>query len=179
MVRWVFRDTDSTSKFTQEVRLASAGHRQLEWIVGGFYTHEASVDREAFTTKNAAGQPVANDLLTYESPTTYQEYAAFGDVTYHFTDTFDVSGAFATRATIKQRMRRPPASFGASYPLPSVRVKAYSRICECRYHFSGYSTGTHATQPATVRAAESAGVQFRDGNPGGAPDLSAGSAEEL
>jgi outer membrane receptor protein involved in Fe transport len=137
-----FPDTDSTSKFTQEVRLASAGHRQLEWIVGGFYTHEASVDREAFTTKNAAGQPVANDLLTYASPTTYQEYAAFGDVTYHFTDTFDVSGGLRYARNDQTANETATGIFGASYPAPIRSSQGvFTYLANARYHFSGYSTG--------------------------------------
>lgn len=83
----------STKKFTQEVRLASLPGTDLEWLVGGFYTHEKSSNRQGFSPLiDPLGVPIPNNLLTYSGPSTYSEAAGFADVTYHFTPKFDVSG---------------------------------------------------------------------------------------
>jgi iron complex outermembrane recepter protein len=137
-----FPDEDSTSKFTQEVRLASSAHRPLEWIIGAFYTHEASVDWEAFSTQDMTGQPVANDLLTYSLPTTYQEYAGFGDLTYHFTSAFDVSGGIRYARNDQVANETATGLFGASYPAPihsNQGVTTY--LGNARYHFGEHATG--------------------------------------
>jgi iron complex outermembrane recepter protein len=137
-----FPDEDSTSKFTQEVRLASSGHQELEWIVGAFYTHEASVDREAFVTENLAHQPVANDLLDYTSPTTYQEYAVFGDVTYRFTKSVDVTGGIRYARNNQIANETATGLFGASYPAPiSSTQGVFTYLGNARYHFDDHSTG--------------------------------------
>ncbi len=79
-----------TEKFSQEIRLTSASGGNLEWLVGGFYTKETSkpffnlqaVDR-------ANGQPILAVLPDYY-PNNFEEYSAFGTLTYHFSDQFDV-----------------------------------------------------------------------------------------
>jgi iron complex outermembrane receptor protein len=72
----------STDKFTQELRLTSPANRKLEWIAGLFYTHESSNQDQALT---ATGPGTSLTLLTNNFPSTYKEYAAYGDLTYHFT----------------------------------------------------------------------------------------------
>ena len=84
----------SLKKFTQEVRLASPGDQKLEWLVGGYYTHEDAANQEVIGAYDDGGALLAgfNPLEQVELPSTYQEYAVFGDLTYHFTDWFDLSG---------------------------------------------------------------------------------------
>ncbi|MEJ1962144.1 MAG: TonB-dependent receptor [Gammaproteobacteria bacterium] len=81
--------TTSTKQFTQEVRLASSGDHKLEWMVGGFYDDEKSSFSQVFN-----GYTPARDLIglvvSFRNPSTYEEKAIFGNVTYHFTDQFDV-----------------------------------------------------------------------------------------
>jgi iron complex outermembrane recepter protein len=72
----------STDKFTQELRLTSPANRKLEWIAGLFYTDEHS---DQYQTLTATVPGTSIDLLTNHLPTTYKEYAAYGDLTYHFT----------------------------------------------------------------------------------------------
>ncbi|HEX3407991.1 MAG TPA: TonB-dependent receptor [Caulobacteraceae bacterium] len=82
------------SKFTQEVRLTSPAGQKLEWLAGAFYTHEDATNHEQINAYDANGAPLTalNPLELVTLPSTYQEYAFFGDVTYHFTDWFDLSG---------------------------------------------------------------------------------------
>jgi outer membrane receptor protein involved in Fe transport len=76
------------SKWTQELRLASPSGHRIEWLVGGYYTHE---------TANLVQTVDAFDLSTLQTPTgvpqlekvtlpsTYQEIAGFADATLHIT----------------------------------------------------------------------------------------------
>jgi outer membrane receptor protein involved in Fe transport len=81
-----------TDKFAQEVRLVSQGDNTLDWIVGGFYTRETADYQQALITYDLAGQSVPNDLYTQVGPSRYSEYAAFGDLTWHLSKSFDVTG---------------------------------------------------------------------------------------
>ena len=81
----------SSHKVTQEVRLTSSGNSKVEWLVGGFYTGEyvTSNDVQAYANNLQTGAVVA-PMLNASSPSTYHEVAAFADVTYHFTDQFNI-----------------------------------------------------------------------------------------
>jgi iron complex outermembrane recepter protein len=85
--------TFSTDKFSQEFRLDGHFGARIDWLAGVFYTHEASSFYQIFnsvytdTGATIPGIPLLTDTI---GTSTYQEYAAFGDVTYHFTPQFDV-----------------------------------------------------------------------------------------
>jgi iron complex outermembrane receptor protein len=79
-----------TSKFTQEIRLSGSLRQRLDWLIGVFYTHEDSPTRDVAYAVNPATLSVAGLIADDPYPTTYAEYAAFADLTYHFTDRFDV-----------------------------------------------------------------------------------------
>jgi iron complex outermembrane receptor protein len=84
-----------TKKVTQEFRLSSASNQRIEWLAGVFYTHEDTKnDQTAFDyMPNRQLFPgILNPLLVAQLPDTYNEYSAFGDVTFHVTDKFDISG---------------------------------------------------------------------------------------
>jgi iron complex outermembrane receptor protein len=84
-----FDERYGLKKVTQELRLASPEAQKLEWLVGGYYTREDASNYEVINGYNA-GFPNPLELVTL--PSFYQEYAFFGDLTYHFTDWFDLSG---------------------------------------------------------------------------------------
>jgi outer membrane receptor protein involved in Fe transport len=81
-------------KFTQEFRLQSPTGTKLEWLGGVFYTYEDSTNFQSPSALTLQGEPIPglNPLFEGNLPSTYKEYAAFGDLTYHFTDQFDVFG---------------------------------------------------------------------------------------
>jgi len=87
----VAKDLATTNKFTQEFRLTSPGNRQLEWLTGLFYTHERSNLSEGFLTTLPDGTAGPN-LSEIEAPSTYDEYAAYGDLTYHLTPRLSLTG---------------------------------------------------------------------------------------
>ncbi|HEY7638146.1 MAG TPA: TonB-dependent receptor [Steroidobacteraceae bacterium] len=82
---------NDTDKFTQEVRLNASG-TLLDWSIGAFYTDE---DSDQFQTLNSSlpdGTVFPVNLLTVELPSTYEEYAGFGTLTWHVTPKLDLTG---------------------------------------------------------------------------------------
>jgi iron complex outermembrane recepter protein len=81
-----------TGKFSQEARLSSKPGSTLEWMFGLFMTRETSLsDQDIFATKSATGARYDDgDLYTVHDPESYNEYAAFGSATYHFSPAFDL-----------------------------------------------------------------------------------------
>jgi outer membrane receptor protein involved in Fe transport len=88
-----FHEDYRLKKWTQEVRLASPENQKLEWMVGGYYTHESGSNYEVFNAYSAPLTPLPglNPLEYVTLPSTYQEYAFFGHATYHFTSWFDLT----------------------------------------------------------------------------------------
>jgi iron complex outermembrane recepter protein len=81
----------STDKFTQELRLAATGPT-IDWLVGGFYTHENSHQSQLVVSQAPDGTPLAVNVATAELPSTYEELAGFGTVTWHATGKLDLAG---------------------------------------------------------------------------------------
>ena len=81
-------------KTTQEFRLTSKADGPVEWLVGGFWTNENSKQNQAASAQNFDLSPIAglDPLAVIALPSTYKEYAVFGDLTYKFNTTFDVTG---------------------------------------------------------------------------------------
>ena len=81
-------------KVTQEFRLASKPGGDIEWLVGAFYTRETSANQQLQTAQYLDGTPIAglDPLFAGAIPTTYKEGALFGNLTYTFTDRFDLTG---------------------------------------------------------------------------------------
>jgi outer membrane receptor protein involved in Fe transport len=82
------------SKYTQELRLATPPGGRLEGIVGLFYTHEENAPaRQAIEALASDGTPIPglSPLVAVDTPTTYEEGAVFGSLTYKITQRFDVS----------------------------------------------------------------------------------------
>jgi len=79
-------------KFDQEIHLSFSWPEKADWLLGGFYTHEDStLEAYDFAENPTIGVPVPGGVYFFEdAPSTYYEYAAFGDLTYHITHRFDV-----------------------------------------------------------------------------------------
>ena len=82
-------DDRRTRKFSQEVRLSSNNDSSLKWILGGFYTNERSILDQEIYVSDAAGERIGS-VVVFPLPSTYKEYAVFGDATYSFTEQFQV-----------------------------------------------------------------------------------------
>ncbi|MEP6967050.1 MAG: TonB-dependent receptor, partial [Pseudomonadota bacterium] len=143
------------TKYTEEIRLASAPNSHVEWLVGGFFDYEHSRLGQAVTAQDASGAflPGLNPLETFFIPTIYREYAGFGDLTIHVTPKFDLAGGLRYAANNQNFTQVtggtvvPPATVGGkssegvlTYSFnPSYRFNrdatAYVRIA------SGYQPG--------------------------------------
>ena len=78
-------------KISEELRL-SGSIWSLDWLVGGFYTHEQEapgLHQTIYESNATTGQVVG---VFYDSTyhPTFKEYAGFADLTWHFTDQFDI-----------------------------------------------------------------------------------------
>jgi outer membrane receptor protein involved in Fe transport len=134
---------DETKKFTQEVRLASSGHHFVDWLAGAFYSHEDITVRQAFTVHDASDKEVGVPL-DQVSPGTFVEKAVFGDLTFNFTDKFDVQvgGRYSKSDTESSFVATidPPVQFifgpSQSGVNPSLSDSSTTWLITPRYHFT-------------------------------------------
>ncbi len=82
---------NETDKFTQEVRLAGSG-ALLDWSIGGFYTDEQSDQFQTLNSSTPDGAVFPVNLLTVNLPSSYEEYAGFGTLTWHIAPKLDFTG---------------------------------------------------------------------------------------
>jgi outer membrane receptor protein involved in Fe transport len=82
----------SVHKVTEEVRLAVPIGTRLQWLIGGFYAHEKAVTLiDSIDASNpATGQIVGAGYVVTGEGATFQERAAFTDLTVQITDEFDI-----------------------------------------------------------------------------------------
>ena len=83
-------DRRRAAKFTQEVRLSVPLGERVEWLLGGFYTHEDSPAEQVYFAADPATGALGPSFAAAPFTTTYAERAAFTDLTVHFTDRFDI-----------------------------------------------------------------------------------------
>lgn len=97
----ILDQTTGTDKFTQEFRLTSPESETLEWLVGAFYTREKSaIDPQDLFAVEAGTETIAEGIpqvLEVFLHSTYEEYAAFANATWHLTPRFDLT--FGGRAS--------------------------------------------------------------------------------
>ena len=81
------------NKTTQEFRLVSKPDDHIEWLVGAFYTKEDSQQNQAASAQLLDYSSIAglDPLAVVSFPSTYKEYAGFGDLTYKFSPAFDIN----------------------------------------------------------------------------------------
>jgi outer membrane receptor protein involved in Fe transport len=82
-------DHNKTKKFTQEFRLSIPLGQRVDWMLGAFYTDEDTDFGQDIVVWNDSRQVVASWLHS-AFPTTFQEYAAFTNLTFRITDKFDI-----------------------------------------------------------------------------------------
>ena len=86
----ILPERNETRKFTQEVRLTTPLGNWIDWLIGGFYTHE----RSPFTQIIDSADPTAGTRLgewaNLSWVVTYAEYAAFTDFSLRLADPFRI-----------------------------------------------------------------------------------------
>lgn len=90
--QWMIgRQVVTGEALTQEIRLVSAGSGRLEWTVGGFYQDAEYFEDQGPAEDNLFGVPggtLGVDLFNFTgySDANSKSWAAFGEVSYAFTD---------------------------------------------------------------------------------------------
>lgn len=85
-----WEETNKTDKFSQELRLSVPLSERIDWLIGAFYTHEASDLDGGFVAADPFTGAIVEQAFTQFVTTSFAEYAAFTDLTFHFTDEFSV-----------------------------------------------------------------------------------------
>lgn len=87
--------TPTLKKTSVETRFVSKRLGPVEFVVGGFYTYEDNYVPIYFRLADGNGVNRAAPfdlLLRSETPSTYKEYAGFGNLTFYLNDRIDVTG---------------------------------------------------------------------------------------
>lgn len=130
----------TTNKFTQEVRLASSGAKLLDWMVGGFYTHEKSGNAQVIVPYEDEGVVSPISLADVSIPSTYEEIAAFGNLTLHVTDRFDLSGGLRWAENRQKFEQIGSGLLIGSTPQVRSRDDVFTYLANARYKFSSNTT---------------------------------------
>ncbi|WP_161596203.1 TonB-dependent receptor [Rhodanobacter glycinis] len=134
-------NNNRTGKFTQEFRLSSPDDgRQLSWLGGVFFTNEHTAGYQALVAVDRATGADAGLGLMYEDiyPSTYKEKAAFGNVTYKFTDAFDVQlgGRFSSTRQSFANNYDGPLNGGPSSDSEGASNNVWTYSFSPRYRFN-------------------------------------------
>jgi outer membrane receptor protein involved in Fe transport len=133
-------------KVTQEIRLTSPQTDFLSYQVGAFFTDERQGNEQQVYALDTTYQPIAA-FAPYAAfvnqPTTYREYAVFGDATWKVASAFDITGG-VRYSTNKQNYVATESGFLLSQQqsppveLPSVPTTEHKTtwMTNARYHFS-------------------------------------------
>jgi outer membrane receptor protein involved in Fe transport len=130
-----FGNITSTKKFTEEARLASSTGRKLEWLLGAFYTHEKSDNLQWADIYGPGKVLLPINLVTAQLPSLYQEYAVFGDLTYHLTDKFDVTGGVRYAHSNQAFEQIATGLVVGSQPKAYAHDGVVTYLANARYHF--------------------------------------------
>lgn len=130
----------TTKKFTQEVRLASDGAKLLDWMIGGFYTHEKSGNAQVIVPYEDEGVVSPISLADVSIPSTYEEIAAFGNLTLHVTDRFDLSGGLRWAENRQKFEQIGSGLLIGSTPQVRSRDDVVTYLANARYKFSPNTT---------------------------------------
>ncbi len=77
-------------RFSEELRLSGTIGKRIDWLVGGFFAEEKTTFVQPVIAVDGSSGAVAGLLDLSSFPNTYREYSGFGELTFHFTDRFDV-----------------------------------------------------------------------------------------
>ena len=135
--RAVLANSFKTDKFSQEVRLASNSGGALEWLVGGFYTKEWTQGQQTLDALSPTSGALVQRLLLANFPSHLEEVAGFADVTYKFTNKFDVQvgGRFSHNKQDYLEVDTGPLA-GGPIPISRSSDSSFTWLVTPRYKFS-------------------------------------------
>jgi iron complex outermembrane receptor protein len=114
-------NNNNTKRFTQELRFSGHFGDHIDWLVGGIYSHEKSVGVQSIPAIDAATGKVVAVGYRGSLPSTYREFAAFGDLTVHVTDRFDVQfGLRQSKINLSQKLTVVQPLFTGGSTVPTI-----------------------------------------------------------
>ncbi len=134
-------EKSNVDKFTQEVRIASAGTHTIEWLLGGYYTREDADKTNTLPTLDLAGQPIANNLAFLFIPSRYEDLAGFADLTYRLTGKLDFTGGVRYVQNDQTVAQAGSGLLAQPRPKRSATDSVFTYLGNVRYHFSGNAIG--------------------------------------
>jgi outer membrane receptor protein involved in Fe transport len=174
----VQQQTNALNKFNQEFRIASnpgntVFDRGFEWQFGLFYTQEVVTYNQDINAV-VYGNSIQGYLLNAVLPSTYQDLAGYGDLTYHFTPKLDVEigGRLSEDSSHSQIVVSGIFAGGGPFQFPLIKDSDTSGTFSfaTRYHFTdttlGYiriASGFRPGGPELPVAGEPASVPLRYG----------------
>jgi outer membrane receptor protein involved in Fe transport len=88
---WSLYVNTTTKKFTQEFRAVSQNGTYFDWLAGAFLSNEKTSETvDLFDDANPGGTFLGLSPFTSWLPSTYREYAVYGDGTIHFTSQLEL-----------------------------------------------------------------------------------------
>jgi iron complex outermembrane receptor protein len=118
----LFSSLEYTKKFSQELRADITLIPHLDLLVGGFYGQE-SVDPQidSYHAEDTRTGDIVGTAFSYVAPLKYSEYAAFANMTYHFSDRFDLQvGGRESRVKVTNGVSITTGPFNVDFGLPPI-----------------------------------------------------------
>jgi outer membrane receptor protein involved in Fe transport len=131
----------SVDKFTQEVRLTRSRTGAFEWALGALYTDEDSQIDQDFVLLDRAGNPAPNILLVSSNPSSYEEHAGFGDLTWYLSDRLDVTGGIRYAHGRQENEKIQSGAFAQPNGSSKSTDSVFTYLANGRYHFTDRATG--------------------------------------
>ncbi len=128
--------SNKTDKFVQEVRVASPGGGAVDWLLGGFYTHEDSRQRQRVDPYGASGALAAPVLLAVDLPSTYEEAAGFANATWHVTDRLDLGAGLRYAANDQGYEQVATGILAGSFPEATSEDEVVTYVGNAQYRFT-------------------------------------------
>jgi len=83
-------ESTGTKKASQELRLASSVGSRVDWLLGGFFTHERTNFDQVIGAEDPVSGPLVGIVAVSRIKESFREYSGFGNLTVHVTDQLDV-----------------------------------------------------------------------------------------
>ncbi|HEV2228872.1 MAG TPA: TonB-dependent receptor [Steroidobacteraceae bacterium] len=142
-------DRTHLNVFSEELRLASNGRQQLDWLVGGFFQHVGrhygqDLPTPGYDALNAQfGFPLGpNPAGLYDTPFysnlfyTLKQYAAFGEATWHATNQFAITAGLRYYKFSEDRVLNFNGVFASDTPPGGIPASVDSSGTSPRLIFS-------------------------------------------
>ncbi len=128
-------DEPETNKFAQELRVFTTFGTLVDMTAGVFYTSEESGRDSEVIFRDPGSGAIIPDLFVLSTPSEYDEYAGFGNVTLNLTEAFDVTGGLRV-ARNEQSYSQTGRGFAGTRPTTTSSETVTTYLANARYRFS-------------------------------------------